>query len=97
MLWSSRRSSRSRVARRSASSPRPSSRRPAGVFHPENLFPHWRAINLTKLEDDLTRAGILPDGYERLSEQMKFVLARLGVIRNQIDLGESWRKVEQVN
>jgi aspartyl-tRNA(Asn)/glutamyl-tRNA(Gln) amidotransferase subunit A len=67
-----------------------------GVFHPVNLYRHWGAINLSTLEDDLTRDGILPDGYDRLSEQMKAVLARVRARRNQIDLKQSWAKVEQL-
>jgi aspartyl-tRNA(Asn)/glutamyl-tRNA(Gln) amidotransferase subunit A len=68
-----------------------------GVFHPTNLYRHWGAINLSTLEDDLTRDGVLPDGYDRLSEQMKAVLARVRARRNQINLKESWAKVEQLN
>jgi aspartyl-tRNA(Asn)/glutamyl-tRNA(Gln) amidotransferase subunit A len=68
-----------------------------GVFHPVNLFEHWRAINVSKLEDDLIHHAILPDGYRRLSEQMKLVLERFRAIRGQVDVRESWRKVEEVN
>ncbi|HLK25521.1 MAG TPA: amidase [Caulobacteraceae bacterium] len=68
-----------------------------GVFHPTNLYRHWGAINLSTLEDDLTRDGVLPGGYDRLSAQMKAVLARVRARKNEINLKESWAKVEQLN
>jgi aspartyl-tRNA(Asn)/glutamyl-tRNA(Gln) amidotransferase subunit A len=71
--------------------------RSAGVFHPTNLYRHWGAINLSTVEEDLTRDGILPGGYDRLSEQMKVILARIRARRNEIDLKASWKKVEQLN
>jgi aspartyl-tRNA(Asn)/glutamyl-tRNA(Gln) amidotransferase subunit A len=68
-----------------------------GVFHPTNIYRHWGAINLSTLEADLTRDGILPDGYDRLSEQMKTIVQRLRARRDQIDLKDSWSKVELLN
>jgi aspartyl-tRNA(Asn)/glutamyl-tRNA(Gln) amidotransferase subunit A len=68
-----------------------------GVFHPVNLFQVWRAINVSKLQDDLTREGILPDGFDRLSEQMKVVLTRFRAGSRQVDLREPWDKVEALN
>ncbi len=68
-----------------------------GVFHPINIYRHWGAINLCTLEADLTREGILPDGYDRLSEQMKAVLTRLRARKDEIDLKVSWSKIEQLN
>ncbi len=68
-----------------------------GGFHPINIYRHWGAINLSTLEEDLARDGILPDGYDRLSEQMKAVLKRVRARKGEIDLKESWAKVEQLN
>jgi aspartyl-tRNA(Asn)/glutamyl-tRNA(Gln) amidotransferase subunit A len=69
----------------------------AGVFHPTNPYRHWGAINLSTLEEDLTRDGILPDGWDRLSEQMKAVILRVRARRNQIDLKASWKMIERLN
>ncbi|HEV2364302.1 MAG TPA: amidase [Caulobacteraceae bacterium] len=67
-----------------------------GVFQPTNLYRHWGAINLSTLEADLTADGILPDGYDRLSEQMKAIIQRLRARRADIDVKDSWKKVEQL-
>jgi aspartyl-tRNA(Asn)/glutamyl-tRNA(Gln) amidotransferase subunit A len=70
-----------------------------GVFAPVNIYRHWGAINLSTLEADLTRDGILPDGFPHLSEQMKAVVTRVRarMAEGRIDLKESWSKIEQLN
>ena len=70
-----------------------------GVFHPTNIYRHWGAINLSTLEADLTRDGVLPDGIPHLSEQMKAVVKRVRarMAEGQIDLKDSWSKIEQLN
>jgi len=70
-----------------------------GVFHPTNIYRHWAAINLSTLEADLTRDGVLPDGFDHLSEQMKALVKRVRarMAQGQIDLRESWSKIEQLN
>lgn len=68
-----------------------------GEFHPTNIYRHWGAINLYTLEEDFVRDGYLPDGYDRLSEQTKAILKRTRERRAQIDLKDSWAKVEQLN
>lgn len=69
----------------------------AGVFHPTNIYRHWGALNLVNLEDDFVRDGILPDGFDKLSEQTKALLLRIRARRHEIDVKESWSKIEQLN
>lgn len=70
-----------------------------GVFHPTNIYRHWSAINLSTLEENLTKDGVLPDGVYHLSEQMKAVIKRVHArkLEGQIDLKDSWSKIEQLN
>jgi Asp-tRNA(Asn)/Glu-tRNA(Gln) amidotransferase A subunit family amidase len=67
-----------------------------GVFHPTNIYRHWGAINLATLEADLTADGVLPDGIPHLSEQMKAVIKRVQARKNEINLKESWARIEQL-
>jgi aspartyl-tRNA(Asn)/glutamyl-tRNA(Gln) amidotransferase subunit A len=68
-----------------------------GVFHPTNPYRHWGALNLATMEDDFVRDGLLPDGWDRLSEQTKALLLRIRARKNEINLKESWGKIEQLN
>lgn len=68
-----------------------------GVFRPLNIYRDWGAINLVNLEEDFTRDGILPDGYDKLSEQTKFLLNRMRARRAEIDLKASWKNIETLN
>jgi aspartyl-tRNA(Asn)/glutamyl-tRNA(Gln) amidotransferase subunit A len=70
-----------------------------GAFHPTNIYRHWGAINLSTLEADLTKDGVLPDGIPYLSEQMKAVVRRVRarMAEGQVDLKLSWSKIEQLN
>jgi aspartyl-tRNA(Asn)/glutamyl-tRNA(Gln) amidotransferase subunit A len=67
-----------------------------GLFHPTNIYRHWGAINLATLEADLTADGILPGGISHLSEQMKAVIRRVQARKNEINLKDSWAKIEQL-
>jgi aspartyl-tRNA(Asn)/glutamyl-tRNA(Gln) amidotransferase subunit A len=69
-----------------------------GDFHPTNIYRHWGAINLSTLEADLTADGILPDGFDNLSEQMKAVVRRVRARRaeGQVNLKDSWAQVERL-
>lgn len=69
----------------------------SGVFHPTNIYRHWGALNLVNLEDDFVRDGILPDGFDKLSEQTKALLLRIRARRREIDIKDSWSKIEQLN
>ena len=73
--------------------------RASGAFHPTNIYRHWGAINLATLEADLTADGVLPDGVPFLSEQMKAVIKRVQARKaeGEINLKESWSKIEQLN
>ena len=66
------------------------------LFHPVNVYRHWGAIMLYNLEEDFTRQGILPDGFDMLSEQTKRSLKRIRDRRAEIDLKESWIKIYQL-
>jgi aspartyl-tRNA(Asn)/glutamyl-tRNA(Gln) amidotransferase subunit A len=69
-------------------------------FKPTNIARHWSNINLSSLEDDLTRDGILPDREGELSAQMRWILQRLRKRRAEqapISLRASWAKIEQLN
>ncbi len=68
-----------------------------GVFHPTNIYRHWGALNLVNLEEDFVRDGILPDGFDKLSEQTKAIVLRVRARRAEIDVKESWAKIEQLN
>jgi len=68
-----------------------------GTFHPANIYRDWGALNLATLEEDLTRDGILPDGYDRLSEMTKFLLNRIRQRRAEINLKASWKRIEELN
>jgi Asp-tRNA(Asn)/Glu-tRNA(Gln) amidotransferase A subunit family amidase len=65
-------------------------------FHPTNVYPHWGAIALFNLEADLTADGILPDGFDRLSEQTKSIVRRVREKRDSWDLKASWAKIHQL-
>jgi aspartyl-tRNA(Asn)/glutamyl-tRNA(Gln) amidotransferase subunit A len=68
-----------------------------GTFHPTNIYRDWGALNLATLEEDLTRDGILPDGYDRLSDMTKFLLNRIRQRRAEINLKASWKRIEELN
>jgi aspartyl-tRNA(Asn)/glutamyl-tRNA(Gln) amidotransferase subunit A len=68
-----------------------------GVFHPLNIYRDWGALNLATLEEDFIRDGILPDGYDKLSEQTKFLLGRIRARRAEIDVKASWKNIEKLN
>ena len=48
------------------------------------------------LEAELTADGILPGGISHLSEQMKAVIRRVQARKNEINLKDSWAKIEQL-
>jgi len=68
--------------------------RKSGVFHPRNIHRDWGAVMLGTLEDDFIRDGYLPDGYDKLSEQTKFLLQRVRARRAEIDVKKSWKNIE---
>src|SRR5262249_53138398 len=47
------------------------------TFAPTNVYRHWGAIMLVNLEEDFTKQGYLPNGYDMLSEQTKFSLEQI--------------------
>ena len=71
--------------------------RAGGVFHPLNIHRDWGALNLATLEEDFIRDGFLPDGYDKLSEQTKFLLGRVRARRAEIDVKASWKNIEKLN
>jgi len=64
-------------------------------FRPVNIYPHWGAIFGSTLEDDFTKAGYLPDGYDKLSKSVRRVVDRVRARRAQggIDIQKSWAQV----
>ncbi|MDE2463838.1 MAG: amidase [Alphaproteobacteria bacterium] len=66
------------------------------AFAPVNVYRHWGAIMLYNLEEDFVRQGILPNGYDMLSDQTKRSLTRIRERRAEIDLKQSWNKIYQL-
>lgn len=62
-------------------------------FKPTNCIRHWGAIMLSTMEEDLTRDGILPGGFDKLAEQTKVFLKRIRARRAEIDIKDSWAKI----
>jgi aspartyl-tRNA(Asn)/glutamyl-tRNA(Gln) amidotransferase subunit A len=64
-------------------------------FSPVNIYPHWGAIFGSTLEDDFTKAGYLPDGYDKLSNSVRRVVDRVRARRaaGGIDVQKSWAQV----
>ena len=67
-------------------------------FHPVNIYPHWGAIFGSTLEEDFTKAGYLPDGYDKLSKSVRRVIDRVRARRAQgaIDVQASWAQVHRL-
>lgn len=62
-------------------------------FRPTNVYRHWGAIMLVNIETDLTEQGILPDGFDMLSEQTKRMVLLMRERKNEINLKESWAAI----
>ena len=62
-------------------------------FRPLNIKPHWGTTMLGSLEDDLTKDGILPDGYDKLSPQTKVVLDRVRAKKISPDVKGAWAEI----
>ncbi|ODT88366.1 amidase family protein [Phenylobacterium sp. SCN 70-31] len=65
-------------------------------FRPVNIYPHWGAIFGATLEQDFTRDGILPDGYDMLSDCVRRVIDRIRARRQPVDVGASWKEVHRL-
>lgn len=63
------------------------------AFTPVNIYPHWGAIFGSTLEEDFIRDGILPDGFDQLSDCVQRVLTRVRQRRGQFDVKASWAEV----
>lgn len=68
----------------------------ANEFAPLNVMRDWGVLQLTTLEDDFTRQGILPHGWERLSTPVRHLLDLMRRERQQIDLPASWQRVHRL-
>lgn len=67
-------------------------------FRPTNIKQSWVDIMVGGLEQDLIRDGILPDGYDKLSPQTRFIVDRQRARTTPVDTKTAWtavRKLEQ--
>ena len=71
--------------------------RMSGVFHPRNIYRDWGSLNLATFEADMIADGFLPDGYNRFSEQTKFLLNRIRQRLPTVNLKECWKNIEELN
>lgn len=62
-------------------------------FHPVNIYRHFGAIFGSTLEEDFTRDGILPDGFDKLSAPVQRLIAKVRERRAEIDVKQSWEQV----
>lgn len=62
-------------------------------FRPLNIKPHWGTTMLGSLEEDLTKDGILPDGYDKLSPQTRVVLDRVRAGKISSDVKGAWAEI----
>ncbi|MGA9797020.1 MAG: amidase [Rhizomicrobium sp.] len=66
-------------------------------FHPLNIYSDWGALNLVHLEEDFTRDGFLPDGFDRLSENTKRLVLKIRERKASIDVKKSWAQITKLN
>jgi aspartyl-tRNA(Asn)/glutamyl-tRNA(Gln) amidotransferase subunit A len=55
-------------------------------FRPIDILPHWAAVAMSRLEDDLTHMGVLPDGFDDLTEKTQQLLLWSRELRGKVDL-----------
>lgn len=65
-------------------------------FRPHNVIRDWGVLQLTTLEDDFTRQGILPHGIDRLSAPVRALLELMRRHRDSVDVPASWKRVHQL-
>ncbi len=61
-----------------------------------NIYSHWGAISLAGLEEDFTRQGILPDGFDQLAPQTRHLLQMMRERADEVDVKASWEQIYQL-
>ena len=62
-------------------------------FSPICPYQHWGIVMMSNLEADWTRQGILPGGFDQLSEPVQRLLELMRTHRHEIDLDASWKQL----
>ena len=62
-------------------------------FRPVNIYRDFGAIFGSTLEEDFTRDGILPDGFDMLSAPVQRLLSKFREHRGEVDVKKSWENV----
>jgi aspartyl-tRNA(Asn)/glutamyl-tRNA(Gln) amidotransferase subunit A len=62
-------------------------------FAPLNVINDWGQIQLTTLEEDFTRQGILPGGIDRLSASVRYFVELMRDHRDRIDVPAAWKRI----
>lgn len=62
-------------------------------FHPVNIYRHFGAIFGSTLEEDFTRDGILPDGFDMFSAPVQSLIGKIRERRAEINVKQSWEQV----